>query len=78
MTPAEMDALQKSMTEGESALLIAAGMAMFSAIEAGAPQRALIERLTTHEKNYKLIGQPKAAAMMSMMIAMVQSATPRR
>ncbi|KQX42406.1 hypothetical protein ASD04_00075 [Devosia sp. Root436] len=65
------------MTEGESALLIAAGMAMFSAIEAGAPQRTLIDRLTTHEKNYTLIGQPKAAAIMSMMIAMVQS-TQRR
>ena len=77
MTPAEMDALQRSMTEGESALLIAAGMAMFSAIEAGAPQRTLLDRLTTHEKNYKLIGQPKAAAMMAMMIAMVQS-TQRR
>ncbi|WP_156461072.1 hypothetical protein [Devosia sp. Root436] len=77
MSPAEMDALQKSMTEGESALLIAAGMAMFSAIEAGAPQRTLIDRLTTHEKNYTLIGQPKAAAIMSMMIAMVQS-TQRR
>ncbi len=77
MTPAEMDALQKSMTEGESALLIAAGMAMFSAIEAGAPQRTLLERLATHEKNYKQIGQPKAAAMMAMMIAMVQSTQKR-
>jgi hypothetical protein len=77
MTPQEMDKLQKSLSEAESALVIAAGMAMFSAIEAGAPQKALLDRLSTHERNYQLIGQPKASQIMSMFKAMVQSTIPR-
>ena len=73
MTPHELDQLQRSLTETESALLIAAAMAMFSAIEAGASQRNLLARLQTHQKNYGLTGQPKAARIMEMFEMMVKS-----
>ncbi|WP_439600618.1 hypothetical protein [Devosia sp.] len=73
----DLDQFQKSLTESESALLIGIGMAIFSAVEAGAPQRTLIDRLQVHEDNFKKIGQPKAAQMMTMLKMMAQSTVRR-
>jgi hypothetical protein len=73
MTPQEMDAFTKSLTETESALMIAAGMAMFSAIEAGAPKLNLVQRLKQHELNYQRIGQPRAAQVIQVFLSMVNS-----
>ncbi|MDB5538699.1 MAG: hypothetical protein JWQ89_426 [Devosia sp.] len=72
-----LDQFQKSLTESESALLIGIGMAIFSAVEAGAPQRTLVDRLQVHEDNFEKLGQTKASQMMTMLKMMAQS-TARR
>lgn len=52
-------------------------MAIFSAVEAGAPPRTLIDRLQVHEDNFKKLGQMKASQMMTMLKMMAQSTVGR-
>lgn len=73
----DLNQFQRSLSESESALLIGIGMAIFSAVEAGAPQKTLIDRLQVHEDNFKKLGQTKASQMIAMLKMMAQSTVSR-
>ena len=76
-TVVDFNELERQMSEGEMALFIATAMGMYSAIEAGANQKNLQDRLATHRQNFAVRGQAKAALIMEALMAMVQSTTPK-
>ena len=73
----DFNAFENSLTEVEMALFIGVTMAMHSAIEAGGDQASLLERISTHEKNFQVRGQDKASSTMTAFKMMVQSTLPK-
>jgi hypothetical protein len=74
----DFNKLQRELSETEMALLMGVGLAMFSAIEAGASTPNLIARIAQHEKNFTALRQTRAAEIMAALSAMMASTTPPR